>query len=252
MRIDLNCDLGESFGNFTIGNDPEVLPLITSANIACGFHAGDPIHMGKTVQLAKQAKTAIGAHPGFPDLLGFGRRPMMISDEELYHDMVYQIGALQAFCHVNGTKLHHVKPHGALYNMVAKDRNLAFAVAKAVKDIDPSLILFGLSNSELIHAGKELNLKTANEVFADRTYQSDGTLTPRTKPNALIDNHEQAVEQVINMVKNKTVKTVEGEQIEITADTVCIHGDGPHALLFVQQLANRLKMENIQILSVGD
>ncbi|WP_404405893.1 5-oxoprolinase subunit PxpA [Jeotgalibacillus malaysiensis] len=250
VKIDLNCDMGESFGAYQMGNDAEVLKFITSANIACGYHAGDPSVMRKTVELALENGTAIGAHPGFPDLAGFGRRHMNVSEEEAYDLTLYQIGALYGFVKAQGSTLQHVKPHGALYNAAAKDAKLAGAIAKAVYDLDPELILFGLSGGELIRAGKHVGLTTASEVFADRTYQSDGTLTPRTQSNALIENDDQAVNQVVRMVKEGIVRDVDGKDISIEADTVCIHGDGAHALAFAEKINQKLKEENISLQSL--
>lgn len=250
VKIDLNCDMGESFGAYKMGNDAEVLKFITSANVACGYHAGDPSVMRKTVELALESGTAIGAHPGFPDLGGFGRRNMNVSEQEAYDLTLYQLGALYGFVKAQGGTLQHVKPHGALYNTAAKDALLAGAIAKAVYDLDPELILFGLSGGELIRAGKHVGLKTASEVFADRTYQSDGTLTPRTQSNALIENDDQAVNQVVRMVKEGVVRDVDGKDISIEADTVCIHGDGAHALAFAEKIHQRLKEEKISLQSL--
>jgi 5-oxoprolinase (ATP-hydrolysing) subunit A len=248
--IDLNCDLGESFGAYQMGADEQILPYISSANIACGFHAGDPSVMRKTVRLALQNKVAIGAHPGLPDLAGFGRRSMAISPEEAFDIIVYQVGALWAFVQAEGGALHHVKPHGALYNMAAVNPKLAEAIAEAIYKINPQLILYGLAGSELIKAGKKLGLQTAQEVFADRTYQSDGTLTPRTLPQALLTDPEQAAKQVIGMVKERKVKALSGEEIPIQADTVCIHGDGPYAVAFVHTIREFLNKEGIVIQAI--
>ncbi|OIJ20770.1 lactam utilization protein LamB [Anaerobacillus alkalidiazotrophicus] len=245
--IDLNCDLGESFGAFVVGQDELILQHITSANIACGYHAGDHNVMAKAVQMAKKKGVSIGAHPGFPDLLGFGRRVIETEPDDIYHFVVYQIGALQGFCKCNNVRLNHVKPHGALYNMAAKDPILAEAIAKAVYDIDPSLILYGLSGSELTKAGAKIGLKIANEVFADRTYQPDGTLTPRTNENALIHETDKAIDQVLSMVKTGTVKAVDGTTVSIQADTICVHGDGPKGLEFTQTLRKSLVAEGIQL-----
>jgi len=249
--IDINCDLGESFGNYTVGRDEEILEFVTSANIACGFHAGDPTTMRKTVQLALEKNVGIGAHPGFQDLLGFGRRNIEMSPSEVYDMVLYQIGALSAFVKAEGGRLQHVKPHGALYNMAAKDKNLANAIAEAIYNVDSSLVLFGLAGSELLKAGKELGLMTASEVFADRTYQDDGSLTSRSESHALITNHEEAVQQVITMIKNRTVKSIRGINIRITADTVCIHGDGKHALQFAEYIHKALIEANITIQKIG-
>lgn len=243
--IDLNCDMGEGFGAFDIGNDAAIMPYVSSVNIACGFHAGDPAVMKRTVRLAISHGLAIGAHPGLPDLQGFGRREMAITAEEAYDMVIYQVGALDAFVKTEGGKLHHVKPHGALYNMAAKDKELAEAIATAVYKINPGLILYGLSNSQLILEGERAGLKVANEVFADRTYQQDGSLTPRKQPNALITDHLQAVAQVIQMVKQGTVLSAEGRLVKIKADTVCIHGDGKSALVFAEQLNAAFLKEGI-------
>ncbi|EMI10187.1 5-oxoprolinase subunit PxpA [Anoxybacillus gonensis] len=249
-RIDLNCDMGESFGVYRMGNDEEILNYVTSANIACGFHAGDPSTMRKTVQLALEKGVSIGAHPGLPDLIGFGRRNMAITPEEVYDLVVYQVGALYGFVKAAGGRMQHVKPHGALYNMAAKDSALSEAIAKAVYDIDSSLVLFGLAGSELIKAGDRIGLKTANEVFSDRTYEQDGSLTPRHKPNALIHDEQEAIQQVVRMVKEGKVRSQQGTDVEIQADTICIHGDGVHALTFAKKIFEALKKEGIVITSL--
>lgn len=249
--IDLNCDLGESFGAYKIGNDEQVLPLISSANIACGFHAGDPHVMNQTVQLAKKYGVAIGAHPGFQDLVGFGRRAIAVLPSDVYNLVLYQIGALSAFCLAHDVKLTHVKPHGALYNMAAVDLSLAEAIARAIAEFDPRLALYGLSGSKLIEAGEKCGLQTVSEVFADRTYQPDGTLTPRTEPNAIIHDSQDAIKQVLQMVKEQTVQTTTGEVIPIMADSICVHGDNTHALQFVQELRSALTNEGITIRTIG-
>lgn len=249
--IDLNCDLGESFGAYTIGGDQQILPFITSANIACGFHAGDPSVMRQTVKLAIEHHVAIGAHPGLPDLNGFGRREMAISAQEAYDMIVYQVGALYGFVKAEGGTMQHVKPHGALYNMAAKRPELAEAIAEGIYKVDPELILFGLSCSEMIKAGKKIGLKTAEEVFADRTYQPDGSLTGRRLANAMITDSDTAVAQVVRMVKEGRVKTLPGDDIAIKADTVCIHGDGAHALAFASQINETLKNAGITVTAFG-
>ncbi|NGQ93668.1 LamB/YcsF family protein [Brevibacillus sp. SYP-B805] len=250
-RVDINCDLGESFGAYRIGNDEEVLPLITSANIACGFHAGDPGTMRRTVHLALAQGVAIGAHPGLPDLIGFGRRNMEISPQEAYDMVVYQIGALDAFVRAQGGRMQHVKPHGALYNMAAKDDKLAEAIAEAVYKVSPDLILFGLSGSALIRAGEKIGLRTASEVFADRTYQQDGSLTPRHAPDALIDDPVTAARQVLRMVREGKVMSRQGVDVPITAETICIHGDGPHALQFARRIRELLETAGVAVRAVG-
>jgi 5-oxoprolinase (ATP-hydrolysing) subunit A len=249
--IDLNSDVGESYGAYTIGNDEEVLQYVSSVNIACGFHAGDYNVMMNTVKLAHSLGVSIGAHPGFPDLGGFGRREMHMSAEEIFNLVVYQVGAIQGAAAVCGTKVQHVKPHGALYNVASTNRNVADAIAKAVYAVNPELILFALAGSELVRAGEAVGLKVAQEVFADRTYQSDGTLTPRSEPNAMIHDVDVAVERVLQMVKEKKVTAVDGQDIAIQADTICVHGDEPEALEFVKTLREKLLAENIHIQPIG-
>ncbi|PRS46796.1 LamB/YcsF family protein [Bacillus sp. GBSC66] len=246
-QVDINCDLGESFGQYTIGADEQILEYVTSANIACGFHAGDPTVMRKTVRMALDKGVQIGAHPGLQDLVGFGRRPMAISAVEAYDLVVYQIGALSAFLKAEGGTMQHVKPHGALYNMAAKNTELSESIAKAVYHVDPSLVLFGLSGSELALAGERIGLQVAHEVFSDRTYQADGTLTSRREPHALIEDDERAVQQVVRMVREGKVRTVQGEDISLKADTVCIHGDGSHALQFAKTITSKLKEASIHL-----
>ncbi|MBG9737337.1 LamB/YcsF family protein [Paenibacillus alvei] len=249
-RIDINCDMGESFGAYRLGSDEAILPFVTSVNIACGFHAGDPTVMRRTVAAALERGAAIGAHPGLPDLAGFGRRNLDITPEEAYDMVVYQVGALYGFVTAAGGQMQHVKPHGALYNMAASDYALAEAIARAVHDLNPELVLFGLSGSELIKAGQAVGLRCAHEVFADRTYQRDSSLTPRREANALITDTEEAVQQVIRMVKEGVVYAVQGIDVAIQADTVCIHGDGAHAFAFAQSLRQRLSEEGIVMQSV--
>ena len=245
--VDINSDLGESYGAYTVGNDKEVLKYISSANIACGYHAGDHNVMFETVRLSKNYRVQIGAHPGLPDIPGFGRREMNLSAREIYNLVIYQIGSLAAVCKVNGTVLAHVKPHGALYNMAAKNLEIAKAIAATVFDFDPGLVLFGLAGSELVKAGEEKGLIVAQEVFADRTYQPDGTLTPRTKENALIHDTQIAINRVIRMIKEGKVAAVDGADVKIKADSVCVHGDSPKALEFVTELKQALILENISI-----
>ncbi|MGG4454421.1 LamB/YcsF family protein [Brevibacillus porteri] len=245
--VDLNCDMGESFGAYQLGNDQAILSYITSANVACGFHAGDPGTMRKTVQMALEAGVAIGAHPGLADLVGFGRRNMEISPEEAYDLVVYQIGALQAFVRAEGGLMHHVKPHGALYNMAATRPALAESIALAIYKVNPELMLYGLAGSELTRAGEKIGLATAHEVFADRTYQQDGTLTPRSQPNAMITVQQQSLQQVIRMVTEGLVLTQQGVDIPIQADSICIHGDGAHALEFAKSIREALAGAGITI-----
>ncbi|RQW62030.1 5-oxoprolinase subunit PxpA [Vibrio viridaestus] len=248
-KVDLNCDMGESFGTYTIGSDDQIIKHVSSVNIACGFHAGDPTVMRKTVKMAKKNNVAVGAHPGFDDLKGFGRRNIAISSQEAYDIVTYQVGALYGFTRSAGVPMHHVKPHGALYNMAAKDSELSLAIAQAVYDISPELILYGLAGSELIKAGQKTGLRVYNEVFADRTYQSDGSLTPRAQPNALLESDQDAVDQVLNMVLKGQVKATNGEWINVKADTICIHGDGAHALSFAEKVMRTLKHNGVQVMA---
>ena len=249
-RIDLNSDLGESYGRYTLGCDAEVLQYVSSCNIACGFHAGDPSVMRKTVKLAHERGVALGAHPGFPDLQGFGRREMKVSPDDAYAYVMYQVGALQAFVHAEGTVLHHVKPHGALYNQAAKDPALADAIAQAVHDIDPALVLVGLANGELIRAGRELGLKTASEFFVDRNYDDDGHLLNRAYPNALITDEGIALSRLVRVIITGKLETVGGKTIELQPDTVCVHGDGAKALEFTSRIRSELTAEGIEITPV--
>ncbi|MCS7013696.1 MAG: 5-oxoprolinase subunit PxpA [Chloroherpetonaceae bacterium] len=245
--IDLNADMGESFGAYTMGNDEALLEVVSSANIACGFHAGDPSVMRRTVRWALEKGVAIGAHPSLPDLMGFGRRAMAVSPEEVYDLTLYQLGALSAFVKAEGGRLQHLKPHGALYNMAAKQRPLADAIAKAVAQFDESLILVGLSGSELIAAGQAFGLRTASEVFADRTYQADGSLTPRTDAKALIDSVDEAVAQALRLATEGIVTTVQGTTLMLQADTICIHGDGANAVEVARAIRAALQAAGIEI-----
>ncbi|MCY7374497.1 MAG: LamB/YcsF family protein [Pyrinomonadaceae bacterium] len=249
LSVDLNCDMGESFGAWTMGRDAELMDYVSSVNIACGFHAGDASVIRKTVETAIAKNVAVGAHPSFPDLQGFGRREMKMSATEIFDIVLYQVAALKGVCEAFGAKLHHVKPHGALYNCAAKDEATAKAIAEAVKAIDAKLLFYGLANSFLISEAEKLNLKTASEVFADRTYQADGTLTPRTQPDALIETAEKSVAQVLQMIKTQKVTATNSETIQICAETVCIHGDGAHALEFAKTIRQALIDNQIKIQS---
>lgn len=246
-KVDLNCDLGESFGNYKIGSDDEVIPYISSANIACGFHASDPVVMNNTVRLAKGHKVSVGAHPGFADLVGFGRRKMEVSNEEAALIVQYQIGALKAFCTVHEIKMKHVKLHGALYNMVAKDFNLALAICEGIYKVDPELIFLALHGSKMVDAAKSTGLRVASEVFADRAYNEDGTLVDRTKAGAVITDEEVAIKRVIRMIKENKVEAINGVDINVKADSICVHGDGKKALEFVKKIRQTLEAEKIEI-----
>ena len=245
--LDLNCDLGESFGAYTIGCDEQVIPYITSANIACGYHAGDPTVMHRSVELCCRYGVQVGAHPGLPDLAGFGRRRMQITPAEAADCVAYQIGALRAFCDEVGVPLHHVKPHGALYNMAAKDRPLADALCRAVQKAAPGAILLALSGSEMEAAAQAIGLPVACEVFADRGYRPDGTLVPRGTPGAMIEDETQAIARVVRMAREGKVTACDGSQVELRADSVCVHGDGPKALAFVEKLREALPADGITL-----
>ena len=236
LQCDLNCDLGEG-----IGNDEAIIPFVSSVNIACGFHAGDDITMTKTILLAKKFGVAIGAHPSFDDRENFGRLEMQLSVKEIYELVQKQIRILRSIAAKQDTVLQHIKPHGALYNMSAKNVTIAHAIALAVKDDDSGLVLFGLSGSHSIKEAQRLGLKTKSEVFADRTYLDDGNLTPRSQPNALITDARQAVAQALQMIHKKTVTTVSGKTIPVVAETICIHGDGPHAVEFAKAINEALR-----------
>jgi UPF0271 protein len=243
LSIDLNCDMGESYGMYAVGNDAEIMKLITSANIACGFHAGDPDVMAGTVSLAMENGVAVGAHPGFPDLQGFGRREMTLSPEEVANIIIYQVGALEGFAQVSGMKLSHVKPHGALYNMASHDAPLARAIAYAVADYDSGLILVGLAGSELVKAGQDVGLKTANEGFPDRHYLPDGSLMPRSQPGAVLHKPDAVAENALRLVHDGM--EINGETIRI--DTLCLHGDNPEALRNAQAVRRVLEAEGVVI-----
>ena len=250
-RVDLNCDMGESFGAYSLGNDDQILEFVTSANIACGFHAGDPSVMERTVRAAVGKGVAIGAHPGYRDLEGFGRRFVDLTPDEAYGLVVYQVGALQGFVAAAGARMQHVKPHGAFYNAAAIDLKVAEAIAKAVRDVDSELILFGLSGSELITAGEKAGLHTASEAFADRTYQLDGTLTSRRQAGAMIEDHDRAMAYAVRLIKEGKVASLQGVDVDVRADTICVHGDGPHALEFVRLIRRRLEESGIEVRPVG-
>jgi len=251
MRIDINCDMGESFGAYTIGADTAILPHVTSANIACGFHGGDPATMRATVSAAKALGVAIGAHPGLQDLAGFGRRAMQVTPQEAYDLIVYQVGALLGFARAEGVELQHVKPHGALYNMAVAQPALADAIARAVHDVDRGLVLFGLAGSRMLTAAEHAGIASASEAFADRNYLHDGALVPRTRPDALVSDAEEAVRRVVRMVKEGVVADVDGEDIPIRADTVCIHGDGAHAAEIATRLRAGLEAAGVEVKAMG-
>jgi UPF0271 protein len=251
MTIDINCDLGESYGIYKIGNDEAIMPFISSANIACGFHAGDPQTILKTIIMAIKNNVAIGAHPGYPDLEGFGRRPMKLGNDEIRASILYQVGAIKSIAETCGGRLQHVKPHGALYNSASKDYDLAMVIAVAIKDIDSSLILVGMAGSEMIRAADKTGLVSASEFFADRSYNDDGTLVSRYFPGAVINDTRKVVERAVIVLNEKVVETISGKTIPIHADTICIHGDGKRAFEHVESLGNTFRSMGVELVSMG-
>jgi UPF0271 protein len=242
MQVDLNCDVGEG-----MPTDTQIIPLISSANIACGYHAGDDSTMKRTIEICLQHGVAIGAHPSWPDREHFGRRERDASSSEIYKIVADQLHRIAVIASELGTKLHHVKPHGALYNQSAKDQPIAAAIAKAVYDVDASLLLVGLSGSISLEEASLLGLQTVHEVFADRTYQNDGSLTARSQPNALIEDHQIALQQVLQMITQKTVTSLDGAVIALKADSICIHGDGLNAVTFAKTISSALQKAHIDI-----
>ena len=251
MRLDLNADVGESFGTYRLGQDGLLMPSITSASVACGFHAGDPGVMRETVALARQHGVAVGAHPSFPDLVGFGRREMLATPREVEDFVVYQIGALAAVASAGGTRLQHVKPHGALYNMAVRDAAMADAIARATAAVDRSLILFGLPGSELIAAGQRAGLRTAREGFADRAYMKDGTLVPRSQPGAVIEDAEVVVGRAVSMARNRVVNAIDGSLVTLEVETICLHGDTPGAAMLASRIRAALIDAGVSVLPVS-
>jgi len=249
--IDLNSDLGESFGRWTLGHDAELMASITSCNIACGYHAGDPEVMRRTVRLAREHGVAIGAHPGLPDLVGFGRRAMSVTAAEVENLVLYQVGALAAIARAEGTRLQHVKPHGALYNMAIKDRGLADGIARAVASFDPSLLLFGLPGTELLRAGDAAGLPLAAEGFADRNYEADGSLTPRTEPDAVIHDAAAVVTRAVQMAREGVVISRGGEEVPMRVATICTHGDTPGSHTLARRIRDGLERAGIKVRAVG-
>ena len=249
--IDLNSDLGESFGRWTLGSDAELMKAITSANVACGYHAGDPGVMRATVRLARDAGVAVGAHPGLPDIAGFGRRNMAVTAEEVEDMVLYQIGALAAIAAAEHVRLHHVKPHGALYNMAVKDRVLADAIARAIAGFDPALALFALPGSELAKAGVAAGLRVVREGFADRAYEADGSLTPRTRAGAVIQTPEDVIGRAVRMARDGVVRAANGSDIAMRVDTICTHGDTPSSHELTRQLRAALDADGIAVAAPG-
>ncbi len=247
LSVDLNCDLGESFGRYKLGQDAEMMPLITSANIACGFHAGDPSVMAQTVSLAKGHKVSVGAHPGYPDLQGFGRRAMRLTPLEIAYTVCYQLGALAAFTRLAGVDLVHVKPHGALYNLASQDPDAARAIAQAVAQYDPQLVLVGLAGSELVREGEDAGLRVAREGFPDRAYLPDGGLMPRAQPGAVIEDPQAVAENAVRLVMQGIV--IDQEAVKI--DTLCLHGDHPEAVKNANAIRKALAAAGVKIRSLA-
>ncbi|MFN7978129.1 MAG: 5-oxoprolinase subunit PxpA [Vicinamibacterales bacterium] len=247
MRIDLNSDLGEAFGAWPMGQDAQLMPLISSANVACGFHAGDPSTMRATVRLARRHGVGVGAHPGYPDLVGFGRRDMQVSPADVEALVLYQIGALAAIAKSEGVTLQHVKAHGALYTMACRDEALAEAIARAVVAVDPTLVLFGLPDSALIQAGLDAGLPVAAEAFADRAYMPDGSLAPRSQPGSVIHDVDTVVARAVGMVTESSVVATDGSRIRFEADTLCLHGDTTGAVVLAAAIRRGLEDAGVTI-----
>ena len=249
-RIDFNCDMGESFGAYKMGQDEEIIKYVTSANVACGFHAGDPNWMHRTVKLAEEHGVAIGAHSSFPDLAGFGRRNMSVSPGEAKNDTIYQIGALAAF--TSAKKLQHVKPHGAMYNMAVRDEGLAGAICEAVLEVDPELVLIVLAGSRWVDIARDRGLRVAREVFADRAVNADGTLVPRSKPGSVIEDVNEVARRSVKMVTEGKVIAITGEEVALSADTLCLHSDTPNYIRLASLIRSALEAEGVQIVPLGE
>ena len=247
--IDLNCDMGESFGAYKMGLDEEIIKYVSSANVACGFHAGDPMWMRYTVRIAEENDVAVGAHPSFPDLNGFGRRDLGASPEETRNDLVYQIGALQAF--TSSKRLQHVKPHGAMYNRAVDDEPLARSICDAVLEVDPNMVLVALAGSRWAAIAKEMGLRVAREIFADRALNSDGTLVSRSQPGSVLHDVDEVVERSLRMVTQGKATTVDGGEIEVQAESLCVHGDTPGAVEMAKALRQGLESADVQVVPLG-
>ena len=247
-KIDINCDMGESFGMYKMGLDEEVIKHISSANVACGFHAGDPVWMRRTVELAEEHNVAVGAHPSFPDLVGFGRRSMTVTPEEAKADLIYQIGALQAF--TRSKRLQHVKPHGAMYNQAVEDEALAVSICEAVKEVDPTMVLVALAGSRWVAIAQEMGLRVAREIFADRALNADGTLVSRSLPGAVLHDVDEVAERSLKMVTQGRALTITGEEIEVEADSLCLHGDTPGAVEMAMAVRRELEAAGVSVVSL--
>lgn len=251
MPIDLNCDMGESFGTYKLGYDEEAMPYVTSINVACGFHASDPGNMYKTVKLAKKHGVAVGAHPSFPDLVGFGRRVIAASPEEIKADVIYQIGALYGFCRAEGITMQHVKAHGALYNVAEKDMEVALAIAEAIKAVDANLYMLCLANSAMVEAAKKVRVRYVEEAFADRAYTAGGNLVSRKQPGAVIHDVEQVAQRVLMMATEKKVVAIDGAEVPLNAQTICVHGDTPGAVDMIKAIRAKLSDARISVKAFG-
>ncbi|MFQ5841033.1 MAG: LamB/YcsF family protein [Thermodesulfobacteriota bacterium] len=251
MNVDINCDMGESFGVYRLGSDEEMMAHITSANIACGYHGGDPIVMERTISLAKSHGVSVGAHPGFRDLVGFGRRSMELTPQEVRNDLIYQVGALSAFAQIEGLSLQHVKPHGQLYNLAAKDESMTKAICEAILALEKNLILVALSGSKMAEIASKSGLKVAREAFADRAYHKDGSLVSRKRQGSVIHDPERVAERVIRMVQEGKIQSIEGDLIDLEADTICVHGDTPGAVQLAQTIRRKLQEAGIPVFSMG-
>lgn len=251
MRVDLNADVGESLGPWPMGADDALIPLVTSVNVACGAHAGDPLTIERTVRLAARHGIAVGAHPGYPDLVGFGRRDLAMAPDELEASLVYQVGAVAAFAADAGVPLRHVKPHGALYNAAARDPSLAASVARAVRRVSPSLVLVGLAGSSLPTAAGEAGLRSAAEAFADRAYEADGSLRSRRLPGAVHDDPAIVAAQAVSIVRDRRVSAFDGSTVAVEADTICIHGDSPGAVEFARAVRAALAAAGVEVAPIA-
>jgi len=252
LQVDINCDLGESYGAFKVGNDLEIMPHITSANVACGFHAGDPLTMAQTIALAKKHGVVVGAHPGYPDLMGFGRREMQLTSEEAKSYIIYQVGALRGFAKVFGVNLQHVKPHGAMYNTALKSEELSKAIIEAITELDPNMIVFTMPKSVIAKVAVDAGLRVAYEFFADRAYNPDGSLLSRKKPGSVIKEPEKVVKRAIQALKEGTVEAFNGEVVELgQVHTICVHGDTPKAAKLAEALRKGLVKAGIEVKPVS-
>ncbi len=253
-RIDLNCDMGESFGAWTMGMDGEVIRHVTSANIACGFHAGDPRVMYKTVKLARDNGVGVGAHPGYPDLVGFGRRTLVCTPDEVRDDVAYQIGAMKAFCSIHGVALQHVKPHGSLYNMSVGNESMIRAIVEAIAGVDKHVIYLALGGAQaplVTRIANEAGIRVAFEAFPDRAYTPEGTLAPRSLAGAVIKDPKTAAERALRMAKEGKIVATDGSVLEMRIDTICVHGDNPSAVELVRGIRSAIEAEGISVVPMG-